>query len=493
MRVTFAVYKLNDNANNPTDGTMLYRTSRNFEYSGFHRLDLDNTVKFKQGDRFSIVSTTSIINNSGTRVYNISASQNVDEEIAETLGLTSYCKAVVNDGESFLYSNGCWSDWSQEVQNICEKPENRGLCIDNFSIKAYLTPTNEEEPTGSGTMATDIALTEPATAVPATFEPAEPATTEPATTEPATTEPAATEPETGDTVTLYFSNNKFWDSVNVYMWKESGGEAAEWPGAAATYVEDNDYGESVYSATVDTAVYDYVIFNGSGGQTISIDVNEAAAEGCGIYCLDTTDDQGHYHVGFYEYTPVEPPSSTYITKNGTEIDLNGTIPRGENDTYYYELGNVLRNFQILGVQKKTDASDTNRSVRYVAVLNDEVLKDAYDYGFISVTGDNLASARANMDGVTLSNAKNIFSWKNTDNAINGSYGVHNSDTKYKYVTFGINNLGDYGVAVKFYVKDNKGNVYYADYTNKNNETYNNCSADWTSLMLGDGIFISHEL
>ena len=106
----------------------------------------------------------------------------------------------------------------------------------------------------------------------------------------------------GDTVTLYFSNNKFWSSVNVYMWKDGGGESTAWPGVAATKVKTNDYGEDIYSVTIDTSVYDMVIFNGSGGQTADVDVASAAAQGCGLYCLDTTDSQGHYNVGYYVYS-----------------------------------------------------------------------------------------------------------------------------------------------------------------------------------------------
>ena len=106
---------------------------------------------------------------------------------------------------------------------------------------------------------------------------------------------------TEGTVTLYFSNNKYWDSVNVYMWSNAGGESTAWPGVAATYVGNNDYGEGIYSVTIDTSVYDMVIFNGSGGQTADIDVASAAAQGCGLYCLDTQDSTGAYEVGYYEY------------------------------------------------------------------------------------------------------------------------------------------------------------------------------------------------
>ena len=107
----------------------------------------------------------------------------------------------------------------------------------------------------------------------------------------------------GGEVTLYFSNNKYWSTVNAYMWQDGGGEATAWPGTSATYVGNNDIGEGVYSVTIDTSLYDHVIFNGGdSGQTVDIDVEYAESQGCGVYCLETQDDEGHYNVGYYEYT-----------------------------------------------------------------------------------------------------------------------------------------------------------------------------------------------
>ncbi len=126
-----------------------------------------------------------------------------------------------------------------------------------------------------------------------------------------------TQPETQHSdpqnVTLYFSNNKSWDGVNVYMWSDGGGESTAWPGVAADFVKNNDYGEGIYSVTVDTSVYDHVIFNGSGGQTADVDVAEAASMGRGLYCLDQQNDDGHYLVGFYEYIDNDYPTQSETT------------------------------------------------------------------------------------------------------------------------------------------------------------------------------------
>ena len=142
------------------------------------------------------------------------------------------------------------------------------------------------------------------------------------------------EVETSETVTLYFTNNMYWGSVNAYIWKEGGDEYAGWPGVAADYVGKNDFGEGVYSITIDTNDYAYVLFNGTGGITVDINVNEAVAGGGGIYCLDTMDESGHYDVGFYEYIA---PTTTYtvIWKNwdGTELEKDENVEEGAIPTY----------------------------------------------------------------------------------------------------------------------------------------------------------------
>ncbi len=130
MRVTMAVYALNDGATEPTDGTLLARTSTNFEYCGFHRVDLDNPVNVKAGTRIAVVSTTSKLNNDGKRVYEASANT------APTETPTAVNTAVVNKGESFVYKDGKWTDWKDylAVENV------KGIEVDNFSIKLYATP-----------------------------------------------------------------------------------------------------------------------------------------------------------------------------------------------------------------------------------------------------------------------------------------------------------------------------------------------------------------
>ena len=71
--------------------------------------------------------------------------------------------------------------------------------------------------------------------------------------------------------TFYFTNNYNWSNLKAYVWnKTSGAKPAEWPGLAMAYVYTNDMGQAVYSITIDTALYDYIIFNSGSDQTVDI-------------------------------------------------------------------------------------------------------------------------------------------------------------------------------------------------------------------------------
>lgn len=100
-------------------------------------------------------------------------------------------------------------------------------------------------------------------------------------------------------VSIYFTNNKGWKSVNVYAYNsDATAENKTWPGEEMTFLTTNDYGEEVYSLTIDTSLYDRIIFNnGNGGeQTINIPVS-CTSSGFFISGGSST----AYQVGVYPY------------------------------------------------------------------------------------------------------------------------------------------------------------------------------------------------
>ena len=157
QRVTFAIYLLSDGATSPVDGDLLWQTSSNFEHAGFHRMDVDQPIAVSAGQKVSVVSTVSKLDEStGKRIYSVSANQGLTKEAIDQLksyniNLKTYSTAIVNEGESFLYKDGAWVDWGQYLAGVPALSNIDGLsvnadsytdllAVDNFSIKLYATP-----------------------------------------------------------------------------------------------------------------------------------------------------------------------------------------------------------------------------------------------------------------------------------------------------------------------------------------------------------------
>ena len=104
-------------------------------------------------------------------------------------------------------------------------------------------------------------------------EPTEP-TTEPPTEPP--TQPQDEVTKVKDNITIYFSNNKNWSTVNAYVYDNATGTPMKaWPGSAMKLLKTNDYGEQVYSLTVDVTKYDRIIFNNGTDQTTDTPLTKA--------------------------------------------------------------------------------------------------------------------------------------------------------------------------------------------------------------------------
>ena len=246
-----------------------------------------------------------------------------------------------------------------QIDDYLTKIVDKYVTQSGYSFTFFSTFTdNGTAPTSSGTTAPTIKPTVKPTETQAP-------TTKP-TSAPETQKPTSSEND----VTLYFSNNKGWNSVNVYMWSDNGGESTAWPGVAPTYVGTNDYGESIYSVTVNTDQYDKVIFNGTGGQTEDVDVATAVSKGSGLYCLDEQNDLGHYLVGYYEYT--EQPSTVPETQKPSTSD-------GEDVTLYFSNNKGWSSVNVYMW------SDNGESTAWPGVAATYVGNNDYGEGIYSVT------------------------------------------------------------------------------------------------------------
>ncbi|MBE6133451.1 MAG: starch-binding protein [Erysipelotrichaceae bacterium] len=93
--------------------------------------------------------------------------------------------------------------------------------------------------------------------------------------------------------TLYFTNNQNWNNLKAYAWGGTG-KAMNWPGVDMYYHRTNEFGQAVYGiANMDK--YDYVIFNGSGGQTVNIPCDNASSHNA-FFLNGQKDGDGHFKV-----------------------------------------------------------------------------------------------------------------------------------------------------------------------------------------------------
>lgn len=189
--------------------------------------------------------------------------------------------------------------------------------------------------------------------------------------------------------------------------------------------------------------------------------------------------QGNFTTNTTGIYSIASPPSTYVFNN--EIIPQPTDELAQKNNYP-----TLRNFVILGVQKKPEITHRN-CMRFVTVVNTNILKDADEYGYIIAkqarTNENTyKDIREKIGQIELNKANTYHeNIKATSNKISGDFGNYNAETPYKYVTLGLNDIPDDVVfIVRFYVK--KGTtIQYADYFDNNLAKHDGCSADWGAI------------
>ncbi len=90
-------------------------------------------------------------------------------------------------------------------------------------------------------------------------------------------------PAESDEITVYFTNNKNWSSVYVYLWTDGGSENATWPGKPMTYVTTNNLGEKIYSVSFNYSDYTKIIFNNGNNGQQTVDINLTDKNNVGYY------------------------------------------------------------------------------------------------------------------------------------------------------------------------------------------------------------------
>ena len=161
--------------------------------------------------------------------------------------------------------------------------------------------------------------------------------------------------------TIYFSNNKHWSKVYAYSWTGTTYQLGAWPGKEMTYVETNDYGESIYSITLpasETGIEGLIFHNNADAQTVDV---EPGVDGTGYYCAEA-DAEGKFQVGTYTYSnPSLGDEDEYFLNgwingadyvgDGYKFDENGTLTTTfAADSYVYVLNGTGTTYMTDGYQ-----------------------------------------------------------------------------------------------------------------------------------------------
>ena len=144
-RVTAAVYKLNDDSENPMDGELLGIETANYEFAGYHRITLKHTYNFEPGERFSIV----VLQHSGSAENScymlpfVSGTSKDFTDLVNTFVEDTMHKAWqeghIGEGQSFIRVDNEWYDWKDITEEVQATSTSASLMTyDNLSLKAYL-------------------------------------------------------------------------------------------------------------------------------------------------------------------------------------------------------------------------------------------------------------------------------------------------------------------------------------------------------------------
>ena len=133
--VSYEIYLLPDDYKDPEDGIKIAEGSGEvFEYGGYHRICLDTPKILTRNQKYSVIVTQTAEDGD----YIPFASYKLDNSSY------MYSNTVVNEGESFCYTDSQWEDISDSAvqEKLLGRTDKR---TDNFPIKTYLEYINYQD------------------------------------------------------------------------------------------------------------------------------------------------------------------------------------------------------------------------------------------------------------------------------------------------------------------------------------------------------------
>lgn len=151
--VSFEVYK-DVKEGNPASGTLLEKGVNTHDSKGFYKIDLKEQYSLKKGEKYSVVLTMKRKTDSGTAYTEIFP---YSTEFSTGLKV----RGIINKGESFIYTDGKWSDMSENKDSLIQRAFKQGkeeigsrktaipiqleskdtFAVDNYPIKAISIPS----------------------------------------------------------------------------------------------------------------------------------------------------------------------------------------------------------------------------------------------------------------------------------------------------------------------------------------------------------------
>ena len=137
--VRYEIYLLQDDFENPMDGTFVESGEETYQYGGFHKVTLQNQPLIARGQKYSIV-----INEVAESKSIINMPVGMSEEAASEWD-TTWQKGIINPKESYVFMDDEWKDYSdQKLQAQLFGEDVEEATFDNFPIKGYCSQTNND-------------------------------------------------------------------------------------------------------------------------------------------------------------------------------------------------------------------------------------------------------------------------------------------------------------------------------------------------------------
>jgi hypothetical protein len=217
-----------------------------------------------------------------------------------------------------------------------------------------------------------------------------------------------------------------------------------------------------------------IISNNKSGKGLVCDVTG------GLY----TSDVRQYVPNGYTTVKTTVDNKAYyaVTPDTAEAvaDVEMTADTDDDFGQKYQFNKSL---ELCGIEKKLD--NTTNDMRFVSVINSELIENATDYGYIiGATSTDKAEAMSEAAKITIENAsKFMVSCKETSNQLSGDYGKCESETNYKYVTAAVENITNTSKTIfaRVYVTLEDGTTLYGKYINFSGVEYNGCASSYADL------------